>query len=208
MKNARYRRVSSPSGGFTLVELLLALVITSLLISAVYGIFHTSLRAYRRTSDDMRLGFESGFLADTLGRDLRGAAMVEMEEMPCFRGDATRIEFMTRASAPGEGRWPLRRVTYEFEKAADAATGTLSADVQPYAGAVPLQPGSSRHVVLERIGDLRFRYYTNNRWQEEWTGEGLPQAVEITARITIEDSRMTRTLEVAVDLPCFAVTGR
>lgn len=198
----------SPPGGFTLVELLLALVITSISISAVAGIFYTSLRAYRRTSDDMRLSFESGFLADTLGRDLRGVAIVDMEEMPCFRGDSARVEFMTRASAPGEGRWPLRRVTYEFEKEPEAATGTLSANVQPYAGDVPLQPGSSRHVVLKRISDLRFRYYTNNRWQEEWTGEGLPQAVEIVATIAVEDSRMTRTLNVAVDLPCFVVTGR
>jgi len=192
---------------FTLVELLLALVITSLSLTAIYGVFHTSLRAYRDTSEDLRMSFESGFLSDAITRDLRGAVLVQAEGIACFRGDSERMEFFTAAAPPGGGAWPMRHVSYVFEKSPEDEYGVLSCDVRPYAGETALRPDSSSRVVLDRLAALRFRYYANNRWQDEWTQQGLPQAVEISAEIAGDDRENMGTLRTAADLPCF-VTGR
>ncbi len=196
------------SAGFTLVELLLALVITSIAVTSIYGIFHTSLRAYHSTSESLRMDFESGLVAAALGRDLRGAVFVEDEEIVAFAGEALEIEFFTTAVAPGERRWPLRRVVYRFEKSAEQATGTLRAETQPYAGRVPLQPESTRQTVLTSIGELRFRYYSDNRWQEEWRSGRLPQAVEISGTVAADDGRAGREFTTVVDLPCFSADQR
>ena len=194
-RKRKWMRPGPAGGGFTLVELLLALVITSVSLTAIYGVFSVGLRIWRRSTNESRLAFEDGFLC------VRGALDIETEKLPAFLGDTRSMEFFTSAARSGASAWPVRRVRCVFEKADTDPWGSVSLEVTPYAGSVPLMDEAAEDVIIDHVYAFNLRYYAGGRWEETWRRQGIPQAVELSVKIGSEDARARRSFDIVVDIP-------
>jgi general secretion pathway protein J len=179
------------SRGFTLVELLVALVVFATMAALAYG----GLRSVARTRGELARQ-EDAFrdllrTVDLLNRDLGETVMRPVrgtsgQQLPAFIGTPEHIEF-TRlgfANPQAEQRSNLERVLYELDdrslKRGRFAVLDRAGDTQPQI--------SDTHVAVE---SLRFRFLSRTgQWFETWpppqtsntTTPQLPRAVQWNLR--------------------------
>ena len=185
-------RTSANESGFTLVELMVALVIFAMLSAAGVALLSFSVRAQAAANE--RLGevatlrrlnaLLTADLAQAIPRPFRDAAGANQ---PAFTGNGTgttgggvvalgmvRTGWSNPDAAP---RASVQRVEYRL------AAGRLERVAWPHVdGAEPLPPA----VLLTGVRSLRVRYRTRGEWRDRWdaTGErALPQAVEVVTDV-------------------------
>ncbi len=179
----------SSNAGFTLLEMMLALALTGVMVSAIAvfaGQWMTSWRAgfaQLQATDLLSLGLER------LSADISSAqyaAVNSAQETTLFLGDAKSVVFVRRSPAPDTlGRLEVVRIA----QTTDARGAAL---IRTRALYVPLSPGtpiSSLHftdpVALIRAPFLiSFAYAGATRvWRESWSlNKALPAAVRVTVR--------------------------
>ncbi|WP_267351155.1 type II secretion system minor pseudopilin GspJ [Sphingomonas sp. GM_Shp_2] len=171
--------------GFTLVEVMVALLIFAMLASAAVAILALSVRTQAsvggRLDDVSALNRTLSILSADLGqavarpaRDeggvLRPALVGEAAGMTVVRGGWTNLDAAPRAS--------LQKVTYRV--AGDALERVAYPMLD---GAQPLPPT----VLLPRVRALHLRYRFQGAWLDQWQGvqgAALPQAAEVTIERT------------------------
>ena len=87
--------------GFTLLEVLLAVVIFSLIIGAIYSTFRQGLLMYKVSNTEKQIFQESRLLTDITERDLRSALSIDetFYDIPPFMVDTTQdIDYSTDTS--------------------------------------------------------------------------------------------------------------
>src|SRR5690349_18950047 len=87
--------------GFTLLEVLLAVVIFSLIIGAIYSTFRQGLLMYKVSNTEKQIFQESRLLNDITERDLRSALSIDETyyDIPPFQVDTTQdVDFSTDTS--------------------------------------------------------------------------------------------------------------
>lgn len=183
--------------GFTLVEMLVALVIFALMSAA--GV--TVLRASVTTEEDViaRLDGQSGQdrlialfrddVAQAIARPLIG---VGDARQPSFRGEATRMSLVKNGWAnPGEqARASIQRVEWALADGGAGRTAHLFLDGS--------DPGQA--AMLVKAGNVRFRYRLGTgAWSDRFEPserELLPSAVEMTV-----DADGDRSITIVAALP-------
>lgn len=184
---------SNGSRGFTLVELIIALTVLSLLSLALYGTVSLGARTAsigERKSEQAR---RYRIATDLIVRQLRSAAplhVVDEEEeqaQPYFVGESERVSFVT-AVPQSPNSSGLAIVDYWYED------GVLMMSEIPYfaAFAGDLFDSSLDHLVYETellydIKSVRFEYrrsdFDTDTWTDNWDAvdeEALPAAVSIS----------------------------
>lgn len=172
--------------GFTLVEVMIALLIFSMLAVAGVAILSFSVRAGAATGarlDDTAalnrtLSVLSADLAQAVDRPTRDEAGTAR---PAFVGEAgasaapmlqlVRGGWSNIDAAPRPG---LQKVGYRVEREALERVAYPQLD-----GAAPLAPA----VLMTGIRDARLRYRIAGAWSDRWdgtAGAALPQALELT----------------------------
>lgn len=170
-------------GGFTLVELMVALLVFSILATAGVALLSFSVRAQRVTGaklDDLAalqrtLSILSADLAQAQNRSVRNEAGTVL---PAFVGDAGSVRLVRGGwtNLDAQPRADAQRVAYRLTE------GTLERQAWPRldgAAAMVVQPMLTR---VERV-TLRYRY--RGAWSDRWDGAGgvpLPQALEVSVR--------------------------
>src|ERR1700752_5376162 len=148
--------------GFTLIELVLALVIFSFIALMMYGAFFTGQRAVIRGEHSADVNQRMRVVEDLIGRQIRSAVFYfarseeDDEDFPFFLGTADRMTFVT-AAPQGRGGTGLPVVTYR------AVDGKLELE-----GRVGSRPDDlydppndaviERAVLLPDVSMLRFEY--------------------------------------------------
>ena len=177
------------SGGFTLIEILVAISIVAILLTSIYGIFSTVSSAKDRLDTDSEAYHRARVIFDRLGRELRGAYYTASNKNTRFRGgtDSDRrpfLELSTTAVSPlsstGTG---FALVHYRLEEDAETNDGSkimlrreapllASEETLDEDAAMRLAPGISRFQV---------RFYAEAAWHDNWeaAGSGLPEMVEV-----------------------------
>ncbi len=192
---ARPLEIPSGSDGFTLVELLVALVLMLLIASMTLGSFSFGRRVWEaRIERDGAAEVDAAL--SLLRRHLMSVVPV-MERHPgarptiAFAGRSDAIEYVI--SEPGHTLPPgLYRVRVRSEPvAADAKRGaSLMVEIEPLRGrSEHMTPDGTetRRILAERLYDLRFRYFGSPRrgepeaWLDEWPRQSsLPRLIEVT----------------------------
>jgi general secretion pathway protein J len=197
-------------GGFTLVEVLVAISILAILFTSVYGIFSSVSLARERLDSDSAEYHRARVLFDRMGRELRGTYFQSRDRNLVFSGRTVddgpvELELTTTAVSPlsqtGSGLAKVHYLLVADEE--DNADGTMvlmrsehpvhEASDEGTVGMMRLVPGIEAMVV---------RFYSAGEWQREWDGRtsGLPEMVEITVQLRTEGKQPTSFIS-AFEIP-------
>lgn len=198
------------SGGFTLLEILVAISIVALVLTAVYGVFTSISGAKQRLEHDGEVYQRARVIFDRLGRELRGICPIGgAEQKGVFRtgtdadGHAI-LELTTSATAQqGVQQTGIALIRYTLAPEPENGPGQslfrseqsalLRDEVSRENGAMRLATGVTR---------LEWRFLLQDEWHNELdvTRDGLPALVEVT--LTMTDSRGQQLpFRSAFDLP-------
>lgn len=176
--------------GFTLIEVLVTLLITSVMLSAVYTSFVGTVAAKQYSEQIKEAGRTGQAILGLMRRDFEGAMIFSPGE-PAMIGksgsagsaDADAVDFVStsdsRRAVDGKASDynEVGYMAYTNEEQTDLLClyrrEDFFLDESPFDGGV-----------LELLDDgvkaLTFEYLTEGGWLAEWQGEGLPEAVRIT----------------------------
>ena len=192
------RRTATPlpaggAAGFTLVEVMVALMIFGMIASAGVALLAFSVRAQGTTTqrlDDIgALGAQASLFAADLAQAVERPARDERGTLlPAFVGDATRVTFVRGgwSNIDDSPRSTLQKVSYRLHGAALQRIAWPMVD-----GSAALPPAT----VLSGTTGVKLRYRLGGAWSDSWNGTqgaSLPQALELV--VTRRDSVTFRQL--------------
>jgi general secretion pathway protein J len=168
------------SRGFTLIEVLLAILIGGLVLSSVYGIFSSVSNVSQRLAKEGEQYHKVRILFDRIGGELGSLRLDRIGNEAVFVSGTTVegaqfLEFNTELVSPWFERYGgISRVRYELRE--EDGTATL------YRSEHLLLADLAVEEALPFIGGLtnfKIRYYRQGNWQDQWLGQSPPQMVEI-----------------------------
>lgn len=179
----------SASAGFTLLEMVLALVIFGMIAAVVYSAFyfgHRAVTSGERAADE---NSRTRLAEEMMGRQLRSAvyyhAIHEEDHIAFFLGYSDGMMFVT--SAPqSHGGTGLAAVTYRVvdgQLVVEERTTFTPDDLYD----APADAATDRAVLLEGFSSLRMEYLPREEvdlgWADKWDArdeDDLPAAVRVT----------------------------
>jgi len=180
----------SDKAGFTLIEVLLAILIGGMVLSSIYGVFTSVSRVSQRLESEGREYHKVRIFFDRIGGELSSLRMSQVGRQAVLESgtvadDSVFLEFNTELVSPLLERYGgISRVRYEIREDEDGKTlyrseQLLLADL---AATEPLP-------FIDKLTDFNLRYYSGGQWQENWSGTSPPQMIEIYLQIEV-DGRM------------------
>ena len=188
--------VTSRNNGFTLLEILIAVVLLGILTAAVYGSYFTVLRARERASVGMEARRELGGTLDLIRREFAAAAYSRgdkrlrfvVEDRDHFGKPASTLELttLTPPSSPGRKESGLIAVRYRMVDRDQQRILTRreqdiyfeSADAKGYPQ-------------MEQISSFLVECYDGSKWVRSWDttlNGSLPKMLRISVQVE-EDGR-------------------
>ena len=179
--------------GFTLIELLCASMAAGLILLAIYGLFHKTVKLRDRATLRIREVRLRERAANILRNDLRGAWISGGVLAAVFEGGPLnqksrfpgylRFTATTGRETPGEPFGDVQQVEYYIASADDDSTsGTLVRALTRDLLAT-VQPAAREQRILSRVQALETAFWDGRNWQEAWqvtgTAPALPQAIRI-----------------------------
>lgn len=161
------------ASGFTLLEVMVALVLTGLVVLLAYGAAQVSYDAHARLSADLRAVQQAGALRELLQDALRSARAPQRPGDPLFTLHAGRLSFLTAGGGP-----PLDP---DYDWLVTIGPGSSGLELS----AIPVGRAPAAVVTIRVPGvtrwDVRARAAGASQWVEEWPATTLmPRAVTIT----------------------------
>jgi len=208
VNNNILRAVKESQQGFTLLEVLIAVAIFSVVSLASFTIFDTVLRGDENSKirSDRQNELQRAFLL--IERDFTQIAKRNMRvngEAPSdsflqtaddsFLADEQAIAFVRNGwTNPGLllPRSDMQSVAYRLEEE------TLQRLHYNFVDAVVGQEPKIRPLISQ-VTSLDFEFYDGKKWQEKWSGTALPQAIAIEIE-TLDYGLIRRQFLVAGDL--------
>ncbi|MFH1239420.1 MAG: type II secretion system protein GspJ [bacterium] len=208
--------------GFTLVEVMISLLISSVVVIIVYTTYRSCIDTYEREKNRSYLYQDVKMIIEYLQTDIHSAFVGQINKKLVFIGrdsqskgmDADSLELTTTSSFETDknlARFPLRRVKYFLSPIDDKGRDTGLQRVVLWGEG---SDKNTRATLGPLVTGLKFRYYDGVRWMDAWgvdekTGEPakygfvLPQAVEVT--LTLEDpAYSSRQLVISKFIPVMA----
>ena len=199
------------SAGFTLIEVLVAVSIAAIVLTAIYGVFTAVSAAKIRLEADSEAYHRARIIFDRLGREIRGAVPI----------GGTDGRGVFRAGRDGDGRPFLELTTTAVAQQGEAATGialirySLAEDRERPQGKDVLLRSERSALQSETatantgqmrlapgIEQLQLRFYNGTDWRDDWDARqgGLPRLVELSLAMVDVEGRSHRFFS-AFDLP-------
>jgi prepilin-type N-terminal cleavage/methylation domain-containing protein len=207
------KRRAGVSAGFTLLELMIAMVMTVILAAAIASAFGTGLRVWERVQRQSDSHQENSAVNELLASDLRSAWLSTDGTMGSFElpegsgNDSTKAFRFTSLLPDKENPQVsyLSVVSYRFDSSngslwrtvamvtpdTTAETGSSSANTS----ITNQQPDEEEELVAEHVSAFSVRCWDGESWQNTWTtisSEGTTGISQL--------SESTQTTQVAADL--------
>lgn len=203
-------------GGFTLIEIMVAMTIIVSIVSIVYGSYFATSKAVEAYRTRMAISGRAQKALRQIARQIRCAYASstellsqqenkESEGKPdYFNGDSDdpggEILYMVTTNAMFKDRGPsdgLFEVTYRLDKSA----GLLSINQQRFVGR-PISVGGKGHwqPIIGNVEFLELKFFDGKRWLRQWNFEDngeLPCAVKIDLALGDGNCRVYRYGTVA-----------
>jgi general secretion pathway protein J len=194
--------------GFTLLEILVALTITAIVLTSVYGVFTSLSAAKEELENDGEIYHQARVLFDRMGREIRSTYYRPTARDTLFQGgEGDRfqdfLELTTSITSPTLPRASgISRVRYEIrdnpeDREALPVLVRREESLLPGATAEGME-----HQLTGGIRTFRVRFFDGQQWHEEWNASGqtgLPQLVELF--LEIERPGQPLAFLTAVEIP-------
>lgn len=194
------------NGGFTLIEILVALVVFAALAAITWGALGQIARTRGALAEQQERFAAIVRAMSDLERDLRQAIARPVrgnygEPVAALSGAAERIELsrLGYANPRAEARSNIERVLYSLDNRKLIRARYAVLDRAPGSAAEPRD-------MLDRVSSLRFRYLSvDGTWRDAWPArdmpiETLPRAIEL--RLALEDfGELRRVIALPSSLP-------
>jgi len=179
--------------GFTLIEILVAVTVISLLLSTIYGVFSTTSEAKRKVEEKAAAVHLGRVIFSRIDRELLGLSLSTDPRQTVLEGGTNdRGEpYLAMLSNAGEGpQEGLARIRYRL---------VAGDDTDPDAGffrdsGAAYQPAdemiSSRLSGMVEAFSLRFN--DGGGWRQNWDSnrDGIPKLVEVSLRLKLGDGSL------------------
>jgi general secretion pathway protein J len=190
------------SKGFTLLELIIALTITTVIVVIIFGALRVGIRAWEKGEKDVDIRQRQRIVLDLIKRQLASTSVSEVwsrdQQLVPLKGDNKSIEFVSHISIVPDNRFGMVYVRYAVRQEKEDNKEHLtfyemniaSSDNKMDAGN-PDEGNFSE--LLSGMNSIVFEYLKDRPgeeasiWQKSWdpaVDEGVPRAV----RITIEEN--------------------
>lgn len=177
--------------GFTLIEVLLALTVFSIIATALYGAFWASHRAVQGNEESLLRLHELRMALDVMRREVE-AAMPKagegydfvLRDRDFYGKQASQMELTTfLSSQPG----PMR-ISYRVEE--EEGRLSLLKNARP---AFSKDESERDAEVLEEINSFTVEADSGGQWVKTWNGGRPPQVVRITISVPYKGRELTLT---------------
>jgi general secretion pathway protein J len=195
------------AAGFTLIEVLVALTVATIVLGAVYGIF-AGISTAKEQLDREAEGFhQARVLFGRLSREIRSAYFIGNRQDTLFRGglDDNRHFFLDLTTTITSPTLPLAagisRVRYEMRNDPDIAPTLLLLVRQEWALLPGGEAGKMESRLTSGVHAFRLRFFDGNAWQEEWDTKisgRLPQMIELYVEIEVAEKLLPFLTSVAI----------
>jgi general secretion pathway protein J len=178
--------------GFTLIEVLLALTIFSLMGTILYGAFSLGHSAVQKSQGAFEKNQKLRSLGDLLGSYIRSSHPYRaspQEPTIFFDGTEDRLTFVSAFSV-GLGGRGMAKIEISGGQEDESGTLMLTEETPVRMGEETAEAAQRSSIHLEEgVRELRFAYLdpeaNEERWEEIWDGRerrALPRAVRLTYR--------------------------
>jgi general secretion pathway protein J len=188
-----YRRRLTNKSGFTLLEILIAMTIMSIITLIVGSVFRLGVNSWDKgeaeTGETQKLRILSGLLSQQIKSAYPYKMLIDEDQTTIFKGESDSLMFVTTLAEPVYAGFKWVRYFYE--------DGVLYYKE----GRLPDKEfhnkmSGDEEVLDPEIGEVTFSYYLSSEeeWVDEWDEEeGFPDAVRV--RIDPFESFMVTTPE-------------
>jgi general secretion pathway protein J len=188
--------VTSSSKGFTLLEILIAVILLGILSTALYGSYFTVLRARERASEGMEARRELGSTLDLIRREFAAAVYNSddkrlrfvVEDRDNFGKPASTLELTTAVPLSNQGRKESGISVVRYHMVDKNQQRILTRREQDLFFEAPEANGYPQ---MERISSFLVECYDGSKWLKSWDtalNGALPKMVRITVQVE-EDGR-------------------
>ncbi len=178
---------SAASAGFTLLELLVALLLTALLTVVAFASLNISLKAWRQGQSEAERLQEVRVGENILERSLSSAVRGSLGEKIYFKGDSKQMRFFTLLpleahSLGGVYHWRVFLAEDEANQGVLAVEQTKNVNWQRDRDGVEI-----RQFIVKQVTSLSFAYGRGREEFNTWDAkrqERLPDWVRVTLTLT------------------------
>ncbi len=176
----RFRRCS----GFTLIEILVAVTISSLVLTGVYGIFARVSAAEQEIRARAECYHHARSIFNRLGKELGAAVLLPNVAESEFKTAEHGVLTFTSTSVPGaDGNISLQQVHYRVQAREQAVDENETLKLQRYSTALFARGGEPQwRRMSSKVVELQWRFHDGIEWNDSWDSHirnALPQAVEL-----------------------------
>jgi general secretion pathway protein J len=181
--------------GFTLFEVLVAITITALLLTTIFGVFSSISGAKERVETDGEGFHQARVLFDRIGREVRSVHYNAAKPGTRLLGGISEegrpfLEITTTATTPQSGRrGGISVIRYELEDDPETPEQrrVLMRSESPLLQAA--LPDQNAYRLATGLDEMIWRFFHNGEWHEQWnsTQQGLPHMVALSVTVLIGD---------------------
>ncbi len=171
--------VAPDDHGFTLLEILLAMTIMSIITLIVGSVFRLGVNAWEKgeveTGETQKLRVLSGIISQQIKSAYPYRMMIDNKKMIIFEGEPNSLTFVTALA--GSSFYGFKWVRYRYEDGVLYYNEGLLPDKEMH-----LKISDDEEVFDPDIGGVTFSYFSTE--EDEWVdsvefGEGFPDAVKV-----------------------------
>lgn len=170
--------------GFTLLEILVAIALASLLLSSIYGIFSTSSEAKERVEKRANALHLARVLNDRIDRELLGLSFsgdIAQEVIAGGTNDRGEPYLRFLTSSSGSPQAGMRWVSYRLAADQDNRMTLWRSEK-----GVHEQADAAEERLAQGIENLSFSFYSGTRWRQEWASLTDGRPLLVRAEIELE----------------------
>ena len=209
--------------GITLLELMVAMVITAIMGLAIYNVCKMAMDAWQKGEARTQVYQNARIALDRMSEEIRSAITLNKDYYPSgqkiyFNGTATQLDFIATAYAPignyydswREGPNDLRFDCCEIGYSHSGETIYRRQQISGVPDTTSITSGGSEREMVTHIKSLGFQYSPDDgsTWYPNWletktATDGLPRMVEIgiTAESAVKRYPNEKTFSTYVYLP-------
>ena len=189
----------SRNTGFTLLEILVAIALASILLTTIYGVFSTTSAAKELVEKQGAALHLGRVLIARLDRELLGLSLKNLKSQPALIGGKNSlgepyIELLTTSS--GGPQIGISQVRYRLGRDADGQMTLWHS-----AKALNSREVATEERLTQGIDLLTFGFFDGQNWLDDWNSLNTGRPLLVRAELTLQDSGITTPLISVFDLP-------